>query len=196
MTGKRAAQREATATALMAEARQRFARQGYAAVRLTEIVDALDMTKGALYHHFDGKIALFRVVVQDVQQRVADEVASAAAAFENPWDQLAAGCEAFLASHADPEVQRIMLIDAPAVLGWRQWRAMDAAASGKLLTEILTTLVEGGVIESQPVEPLAHLLSGAMNEAALWLAETDSPDALDETAAALHRMLGSLRSQG
>lgn len=194
MSGKRTAQREATAAALVAEARLRFARDGYASVRLGEVVAALGMTKGALYHHFGGKIELFRAVVQEVQREVADRVAAAAEDCTDPWDELVAGCEAFLASHSDPEVQRIMLIDAPAVLGWQEWRAMDEASSGKLLAGALDTLIAGGVIASQPVEPLTHLLSGAMNEAAVWLAETGSPAALADTETALRRLLDSLRA--
>ncbi|QIM16713.1 TetR/AcrR family transcriptional regulator [Leucobacter insecticola] len=193
MAGKRDAQREATAKALVAEARRQFTQHGYSAVKLTEIVSALGMTKGALYHHFDGKIELFRVVVQEIQQKVGDRVAAAAENQSDPWEELVAGCEAFLEAQADPEVQQIMLIDAPAVLGWQEWRAMDEAVSGRLLTEILNALVKKGIIASQPVEPLSHLLSGAMNEAALWLAETNSPTALSEATAVLRRLLNSLR---
>lgn len=193
MAGKRTAQRDATAAALVAEARRQFATNGYAAVRLADIVSALGITKGALYHHFDGKIELFRAVVREMQREVGDRVAAAAETQGDPWDELIAGCEAFLAAQPDPEVRQIMLVDAPAVLGWREWRAMDDATSGTLLVEILGTLVDSGTIAMQPVEPLARLLSGAMNEAALWLAETDSPTAPSDTSAALRRLLDSLR---
>ena len=195
--GSRVAQREATRTALITEARRRFARQGYAAVGLTEIVAAAGVTKGALYHHFGSKAALFQAVVQQVQQEVADRVAAAAEAHARPWDQLVAGCEAFLAASADPDVQRIMLIDAPAVLGWHEWRAMDEAASGRLLMDVLRVLITDGTFVPQPVEPLARLLSGAMNEAALWLAANSArPDDLAATVAALRRLLSSqLRPQ-
>lgn len=192
MAGKRAAQREATAEALITEARRQFATSGYTSVRLTEVVSTLGMTKGALYHHFDGKTALFRAVVQEVQQEVGDRVAAAAASRDEPWEELVSGCEAFLAAHTDPDVQQIMLVDAPAVLGWREWRAMDEASSGKHLDEILGVLVSDGTITPQPVEPLARLLSGAMNEASIWLTETSSPTALADTTAALHRILDSL----
>ena len=89
--GSKAAQREATRAALVTEARRRFARQGYAAVGLAEIVAAAGVTKGALYHHFGSKAALFQAVVQQVQQEVADRVAAAAEAHARPWDQLVAG---------------------------------------------------------------------------------------------------------
>jgi AcrR family transcriptional regulator len=182
-------------TALVAEARQRFASQGYAAVGLAEIVAAAGVTKGALYHHFGSKAGLFRTVVAQVQQQVAARVATAADRHDQPWEQLVAGCEAFLSASADPEVQQIMLIDAPAVLGWHEWRQMDEAASGRLLVEVLATLIDDGTVHPQPVEPLAHLLSGAMNEAALWLAaRSGDPDDLAATVAALRRLLESQRA--
>ena len=196
MAGTRAAQRRATQTALITEARQRFATEGYTAVRLSDVVDALGMTKGALYHHFTGKHDLFRAVVQQVQQEVADRVQAAARPGAGPWEELIAGCEAFLASYSSPETRQIMLIDAPTVLGWREWKEMDGAYSERLLTEVLTSLMENGTLVSRPVEPMVHLLSGAMNEAALWLAETDSPTALKDTMDALQCMLGSLRADG
>ena len=196
MAGTRAAQRRATQAALITVARQRFASEGYSAVRLSDVVDALGMTKGALYHQFAGKKDLFLAVLRQVQQEVADRVQEAARPCADPWKELVAGCEAFLASYSDPEIRQIMLIDAPTVLGWREWKEMDEACSERLLTEVLTSLMEDGILVSRPVEPLVRLLSGAMNEAALWLAETESPTALKDTMDALLCMLGSLRADG
>ena len=87
-----------------------------------------------------------------------------------------------------------MLVDGPAVLGWNVWRAQDEAASARRLTEVLTALVDTGVLAPRPVAPLAHLLSGAMNEAALWLAESDDPRDLEDVWTALSLMLESLRA--
>ncbi len=196
MPGTRRAQREATETALIAEARQRFAAEGYASVRLSDVVDALGLTKGALYHQFAGKKDLFLAVLRQVQQEVADRVQAAAQPCADPWKELVAGCEAFLASYSNPEIRQIMLIDAPTVLGWREWKEMDGACSERLLTEVLTSLMADGILVSRPVEPVVHLLSGAMNEAALWLAETDSPTALKDTMDTFQCMLGSLRTDG
>ncbi|MFB9675128.1 TetR/AcrR family transcriptional regulator [Streptosporangium vulgare] len=189
----RARQRLETRRALVTEARALFARHGYAAVSLAQIVGAAAVTKGALYHHFESKAALFHVVVEQVQQEVGERVAAAADAHDDPWEQLVAGCRAFLAVSRDPDVQRIMLVDGPAVLGWNEWRAMDEASSARHLTEALVTLIEAGIIARRPVEPLAHLLSGAMNEAALWLARSTDPDDLPAVTEALSRILESLR---
>ncbi|NRQ35657.1 TetR/AcrR family transcriptional regulator [Nonomuraea sp. NN258] len=191
--GVRGRQREQTLRTLLAESRSLFAARGYAAVGLAEIVRSAGVTKGALYHHFDGKAALFRAVLQQVQQEVGERIAAAADAHADPWEQLLAGCRAFLAAGADPEVRQIMLIDGPAVLGWNEWRAMDEAASARHLTDALTTLVGDGTIAAQPVEPLARLLSGAMNEAVLWLAASQDPRDLADSTAALTRLLDGLR---
>ncbi|MGW5385625.1 TetR/AcrR family transcriptional regulator [Nocardia sp. NPDC003963] len=190
----RTQQREQTRRTLLRTSRQLFAVKGYAAVGLSEIVDTAGVTKGALYHHFDSKLALFRAVLQDVQSEVGDRVAAAADAESDPWTQLVTGCETFLTTCASPEIQRIMLIDGPAVLGWQQWRAMDESTSARHLAEALTALAAEGVIPPQPIPPLAHLLSGAMNEAALWLTTTSGPDALADTLAGLRRILDGLRA--
>lgn len=189
----RVEQREQTRRALVAEGRRLFAAKGYGAVGLAEIVAAAKVTKGALYHHFDSKADLFRAVLQEVQDEVGREVAASADAQEDPWAQFTAGCRAFLTASTHPDVQRIMLVDGPAVLGWNEWRAMDEAASARHLAEALTSLMDEGLIARQPVRPLTHLLSGAMNEAALFVAGSGDPGDLRDTLAALTRMLESLR---
>ncbi|MFD6225162.1 TetR/AcrR family transcriptional regulator [Nocardia asteroides] len=190
----RTQQREETRRLLLAQSRRLFAAKGYAAVGLSEIVAASGVTKGALYHHFDSKADMFREVLTQVQQEVGDQVAAAADAEPDPWTQLTAGCAAFLRASADPRVQRIMLIDGPAVLGWHEWRALDEANAARHLHEALDALVAAGTLAPQPVAPLTQLLSGAMNEAALWLATTTDPDALPATIAALDRLLAGLRA--
>lgn len=190
----RTQQREQTRRNLLRASRQLFATKGYAAVSISDIVAAAGVTKGALYHHFDSKPDVFRAVLVDIQSEVGERVAAAADARADPWAQLVTGCETFLTVCTTPEIQRIMLIDGPAVLGWQEWRAMDEAASARHLAEALTALIDDGVIPPQPVEPLTHLLSGAMNEAALWLATTAQPGSLADTLTALHRLLESLRT--
>jgi AcrR family transcriptional regulator len=167
----KAEQRERTTAVLLAEARRQFARDGYQQVHVADVARRAGVTTGALYHHFEGKRGLFRAVLEQVHHEVAARIAEAAADLE-PWDQLVAGCAVFLETSTDPRIQRIMLIDGPAVLGWGTWRQLDAATSMKLLEDGLRDLVGSGTIRPQPVEPLLHLLSGAMNEAALWLARS------------------------
>ncbi|MFB4306500.1 TetR/AcrR family transcriptional regulator [Actinomadura sp. GTD37] len=192
----RAEQRAATRRALLAEGRRRFAADGYHDVVLAEVAQAVGVTKGAAYHHFDSKAGLFRAVVAEVQQELGERVAAAADRHGDPWERLRVGCRAFLAAGRDPVVRRIVLMDAPAVLGWDEWRAMDEDSSARHLAEALEDLVKAGIITDQPVEPLARLLSGAMNEAALWLARSPAPKALTQTEQALDRLLDGLRPRG
>ncbi|WP_112137291.1 TetR/AcrR family transcriptional regulator [Glycomyces dulcitolivorans] len=190
----RAEQREATRRALLEEGRRRFASDGYHDVVLSEVASGAGVTKGAAYHHFGSKLGLFRAVVAEAQEELGARVAAEADRHEDLWEQLRAGCRAFLAAGTDASVSRILLVDAPTVLGWDEWRAMDEASSARHLKEALESLVAAGIVDEQPVEPLARLLSGAMNEAALWLARTGDEEALEQAAHALDRVLGGLRS--
>lgn len=133
-------------------------------------------------------------MLAQVQADVARTVAATADTRADAWDQLTAGCRAFLTASTDPAVRRIMPVDGPAVLGWSEWRAMDEAGSASHLADTLTALVGAGVIAPQPVQPLVRLLSGAMNEAALWLAESGEPTDLNGVLTALFRMLEALRT--
>ncbi|MFE5857163.1 TetR/AcrR family transcriptional regulator [Streptomyces sp. NPDC056500] len=191
----RAEQREQTRATLLRESRRLFATVGYGAVGLAEIVQSAGVTKGALYHHFASKAELFRAVLEEVQEEVGQRVAEAADAEDDPWIALVAGCQEFIQAATDPDRQRIMLIDGPAVLGWNEWRALDERSSARHLAEALTDLIERGVLTRQPVAPLAHLLSGAMNEAALWLASSGRPGDLEDTGRALRGILEALRTR-
>jgi AcrR family transcriptional regulator len=190
----KAQQREETTRTLVATARTLFAEKGYPSVSLAEIVARAGVSKGALYHYFEGKDDLFRAVLAQVHDEVAHRVGEVDDA--DRWTRLTTGCRMFLAAATDVRNQRIMLVDAPAVLGWETWRELDATTSMRHLTELLQELVDDGTIVDQPVAPLAHLLSGAMNEAALWLAGSHQPERdLDHAMTALTRMLTGLRRQ-
>lgn len=190
----RARQRELTRQALLSEGRRLFATRGYGEVSLAEIVGAAGVTKGALYHLFESKADLFRAVLGQVQQEVARTVAQTADAEDDLWARFTAGCQAFLTASTAPGIQRIMLVDGPAVLGWNEWRALDEEGSASHLADVVTELISEGLIAPQPVEPLTHLLSGAMNEAALWLAASGDPETnLPDTRSALTQMLEALR---
>jgi AcrR family transcriptional regulator len=189
----KAQQREATITRLTEIARQVFTEQGYANAATEDIVAQAGVTRGALYHHFGSKEGLFLAVVEAVQQDVGQRVEAAAAHHTDVWDQLLAGCAAFLGASRDPQVQRIMLLDAPAVLGWTVWRELDARYSMSALRAALAELMTNGQLMPLPLDALTHLLSGAMNEAALWVAQSADPHALDEAVQTLTQLLMGLR---
>ncbi|MFC9758750.1 TetR/AcrR family transcriptional regulator [Streptomyces sp. NPDC056921] len=191
MAVNRAEQRAATRQALLAEGRRRFAADGYHHVVLAEVARAAGVTKGAAYHHFGSKAGLFRAVVAEVQHELGERVAAAAERYEDLWEQLRHGSRAFLTAGTDPAVRQILLVDAPTVLGWDEWRALDEESSARHLTDALKALTAAGIIADQPLEPLTRLLSGAMNEAALWIARGGDPHAAEQ---ALDRLLAGLRT--
>lgn len=189
------AESEATAARVLEVAARLFARDGYAQVGLETVAAEAGVTRGAVYHHYAGKPALFRAVVDRVQQTVAEAVATAADAADDAWSGLEAGCRAFLTASAAPDTRRVLLVDAPAVLGWAEWRAQDAAHSGRLLEEALTELAAAGTLGDHPAAATAALLSGAMNEAALWAAAApDAAAAVGEAWPPLQAMLRALRA--
>ena len=193
----KAQQREATTARLIEVACAIFARDGYANAATEEIVHEAGVTRGALYHHFGSKEGLFKSVLQEVQRQVGVRIENATEGKQDVQEQLIAGCVAFLEASLDPQVQRIMLIDAPAVLGWSVWREYDAEYSMKSLREALATLMAEGRLPALSLDALTHLLSGAMNEAALWIAQSPNPQsALAEGVQSLTWLLQSLQRGG
>ena len=184
-----------TRAALLAAARPLFAERGYAAVGTDEIARAAGVTRGALYHQFDGKPELFAAVFEQVEAELVAEidVAFADAFAADPMGAVRAGIDAWLEASLAPEAQRIVLIDAPAVLGWERWREIGRRYGVGLVEGAVAALVEVGAYPPQPVTPLAHLLVGALEEGALYAARAEDPrTALEETRDALRRLLEGL----
>lgn len=167
----------ATRAALLHAARPLFATRGYAAVGTPEIVAAAGVTRGALYHQFDGKLALFEAVFEQVEEELTTRIGQtlAAAGVASPAAALRAGAEAWMDACAEPEVQRVVLLEAPAVLGWERWRELGLRYGMGLVEGVLTAAIEAGEIAPQPVRPLAHVLIGALDEGALYVARADDP---------------------
>lgn len=190
----KAQQTEATTARLIEVATEVFARDGFAHAATEAIVARAGVTRGALYHHFGSKEGLFKAVLEHVQRQVGTRVEESVAGLDDPWEALIAGSRAFLKASLDPQVQRVMLTDAPAVLGWSVWRALDAEHSMRSLRAVLEALAAAGQLSPLPLDALTHLLSGAMNEAALWIAQSpDSEQALSEASTALDHLLAGLR---
>jgi AcrR family transcriptional regulator len=186
---------EATRAALLEAARELFAERGYTAVPTEEIVGRARVTRGALYHHFEDKRDLFRAVYEDLERELAERLTAAAAAERRPERHLEVGCEAFLDACLEPAVQRIVLTDGPAVLGWELWREIDAQYGLGLVRTALEMAMEGGYIARQPVTPLAHLVLGALNEAGLYIARArDVKKARGEVGASVRRLLDGLKA--
>jgi AcrR family transcriptional regulator len=191
---RKAEQSEATRRALIQVARRLFARRGYAATPIEEIVRRARVTRGALYHHFAGKQELFRDVYEDLERDLAEKI-TAAAEGEERWElHLEVGCQAFLDACREPAVQRIVLLDAPSVLGWEAWHEIDAKYGLGLIVSALQAAMDVGYIEEHPVEPLATLLLGALTEAGLAIARAEDPEAARaELGASVARLLEGLK---
>ncbi|QNG20932.1 TetR family transcriptional regulator [Rhodococcus triatomae] len=188
-------QSEATAERIVRTAGAMFTTHGYGGVALEAVAAEAGVTRGAVYHHFRSKRGLFEAVLADVQHTIASRVEAAADAETDLWDGLEAGCRMFLTASADTRARRIMLVDAPAVLGWNTWRGQDAAASGRLLLDVLVALRDADELADVAPGAAAAALSGAMNEAALWIAGAEDPDdATEEAWPVVQRMIRALRA--
>lgn len=194
---KHAARSAATRGALIAAARPLFGERGYAGVGTEEIAQAAGVTRGALYHQFADKRELFRAVVEDVEtdlmSRIGDRVAAADPA--DPLGALAEGAEVLIDSVIEPDIRRIAALDAPSVLGWEAWREVSERHGLGLILAAITGAIEQGSLPDQPVRPLGHLLLGAFNEGAMYVALADDVAAArEQTLTALRGLLNALRS--
>jgi AcrR family transcriptional regulator len=167
----------ATRDALIRAARPMFAAHGFGGVGTEAIVRAAGLTRGALYHQFADKTDLFAAVFEAVEAEVTVRI-DAAVGESGETDPIALmhlGAHAWLDACTDPEVHRITLLDAPAVLGWERWREIGLRYGMGLVRGLLEYAMSVGRIEEQPVLPLAHVLLGAIDEAAMYLARADDP---------------------
>lgn len=185
---------EATRNALIEAARALFTERGYDGVGTEQIVRAAGVTRGALYHHFGGKAELLEAVYERLEAESTERVARVVlgSELESPLEAMRAGIEAFLDECAEPELQRIALHDAPAVLGWDRWREIAAANGLGLIEASLSAAIEAGEIRPVPVKPMAHVLIGALDEAAMLVARSEDPGSRAEVTAALVAVLESL----
>jgi AcrR family transcriptional regulator len=187
---------EATRQALVTAARELFVTQGYFATGTEEIVARAGVgTRGALYHHFADKQALFRAVFEAVEEDLLARAAPAAVPTD-VWDALVAGLEGFLTAALEPEVQRIILVDGPAVLGWSEWRELEARYGIGVIEAALVVAMDEGTIARQSPRELAHLILAVLDEAALLVAHSDDPvTARTNAGAALRQLLDGLRAR-
>lgn len=193
---RKAEQSEATRRALLDEARLLFADRGFADTPTEEIVQRARVTRGALYYHFKDKTALFAAVVEEMETEVTQKVAEVALGSGGVWEGLIGASDRFLDLCLDPGVRRVLLIEAPAVLGPAAWREIEERYGLGLTKVALETAMNEGLIDRGPAEPLAHVLLGALNEAALTIgASPDPAKARVEVGAALRRLLEGLRAR-
>jgi len=184
-----------TREALIAAARPLFAQHGFADVALETIVRAAGVTRGALYHHFADKTELFAAVFERVESEVAARLTEAmeSANEADPVEVMRLGANYWLDACSDPEIQRITLVDAPAVLGLARWTEIGERYNTGLVRDLLTNAIETGRIPSQPVEATALTMLGAMREMTLYVARADDYDrAREEAGAVMDRLIRAI----
>lgn len=187
-----------TRDALIAAARPLFAAQGFAEAALETIVRAAGVTRGALYHHFADKTELFAAVFEQVEAEVAARMGEAIAASNqtDPVEVMRLGAGFWLDACSDPEVQRIVLVDAPAVLGWTRWTEIGNRYNAGLVRDLLANAIETGRVPPQPVEATARTILGAMREATLYVAlAEDHDEARQDAGLVMNRLIQALSAQ-
>ncbi|WP_409340649.1 TetR/AcrR family transcriptional regulator [Paenibacillus sp. MBLB4367] len=175
-------------------ARGYFTKHGYADSTLEDIAKEAALTRGSIYHHFRNKKGLFHVVLESVQKEIAERIEAEAAKSEDVWEQLFFGCRAFVTGAVEAQNKRVLLIDGPAVLGWETWRMMDENNAMRLLRGQLQIMEGQGCLKPVSIDAMTHCLSGALNEAALWIAQMpDYQQSLEETMTVVSDMLKGFR---
>ena len=184
---------EATRGRLIATARRLFAERGFAATSTEEILGEAGVSRGALYHHFPSKTDLFRATFEAVEDDLTAQVLAAAAGSgeTDPMRILELGFAAFLDQCVNPEVQRIVMLDGPNVLGWDTWHELDERYAFGTLKTVLTVAAQLGRIEEAEVDPLANLLLGAIMQAGMVVARADDPVAAKQAMAESFALLVS-----
>jgi AcrR family transcriptional regulator len=182
---------EQTRAKLISSARHAFATLGYGATSMDDLTADVGLTRGALYHHFGDKKGLLAAVVAQIDGEMDARLDAISAVASDPWSGFCQRCTAYLQMAQETEIQRIMLLDAPAVLGDLTLSLqMDCIAT---LTRLLEQLMERQTIAAAPPQALARLINGSLVHAALWIARDQAPaERLDEALAALELMLRGL----
>jgi AcrR family transcriptional regulator len=191
--GKRAAQGRATRGQLIDVATGLFAEHGYEGTSIEAVLTAAGVSRGALYHHFAGKEALFTAVLDALNERITVQLTEIIGASADPAEAVRTAALAWIDLAGDPVIQRIMLVDAPSVLGWERWRAMDEGRTVGAMRAMLQAVADTGRLPGELVGPFAHMILAALDEAALVVARApDSRAAVAEERQAVEEFLARL----
>jgi len=194
----------ATQQALIDAARRLWGERGYAEVSTPEIAEAAGVTRGAMYHQYADKAALFRAVAEALDAEIIERLQAtvAAARPQTPADAMHVMANAWLDIAAEPEVRQLMLLDAPSVIGWVEYREMSQRNALESAEQLLQAAIEAGQLRLQPLRPLAIVVLGALDEAAIYLASAEDPARAREEVRAVVRdlingfLIGSPRQPG
>jgi AcrR family transcriptional regulator len=168
---------QSTREQLIAIATRLFGERGYEGASIEAVLRESGVSRGALYHHFDSKEALFEAVLDAVEDEVGREIITAIADLTDPVEALRGSCQAWVRLAGDPVVQQVVLIDAPAVLGWQKWRQKETDYALGSLKAGLQAVADAGRLPAEMVDPFAHVLLASVNEVALLVAGADDAEA-------------------
>lgn len=189
-----AERRAKTRGAVLEAAERAFSDEGFAATTMDAIAAGAGVAKGAVYHHFASKEALFAAVFEQTSRALVRRVVGVSVGAKDVLDGMVAGSREYFAACAEPALGRILLRDGPAVLGWERWRQIDAEHFGRMFPVALAQAMDQGLLARQPVEPLARLLVGAVTEAAVACAGAEDPAAMGlQHVVALEAVIEGLR---
>jgi AcrR family transcriptional regulator len=191
---------QATRAHLIEVATRLFAAHGYDGTSIEAVLAESGVSRGSLYHHFPGKEALYLAVFEVLGDRLGADMTAALQDAADPVDMLRIGCVTWIRNAGDPVVQQIMLIDAPAVLGWQHWRDLDEPALA-MIRHALGYAAEAGAVDPRHVEVFAHIVMATLNEVAMMIALASDPAATLKAGESavddfLDRLLGGLGSAG
>ena len=188
----------ATRAALIEQGEQLFTEYGYSATSLDAIVAGAEVTKGALYHHFSGKQALFEAVFERVEAAAAKAVADAVEGHDDPWEKALAGLRAFLSVVQQPTYRRIVILEGPAVLGWTRFREQAERSTFTTVLEIVSSVLQanGPELDEEMVDTFSRIFFGAMSSAGEWVSTSQDPNAAAaRVEAAIGFILNGMRAQ-
>ena len=188
----------ATRAALIEQGEQLFTEYGYSATSLDAIVAGAEVTKGALYHHFSGKQALFEAVFERVEAAAAKAVTDAVEGHDDPWEKALAGLRAFLAVVQQPTYRRIVILEGPAVLGWTRFREQAERSTFTTVLEIVSSVLQanGPELDEEMVDTFSRIFFGAMSSAGEWVSTSQDPNAAAaRVEAAIGFILNGMRAQ-
>jgi AcrR family transcriptional regulator len=169
---------QSTREQLIAIATRLFGERGYEGASIEAVLRESGVSRGALYHHFDNKEALFEAVFEGVETSVSQAILEATAGLDDPVEALRAGSVAWVRLAADPVVRRVVIIDAPAVLGWDRWREIENRYGLGMLKVAVQGVADAGRLRPDLVDLFAHMVLAAMNEIAQLVARADDTDAV------------------
>jgi AcrR family transcriptional regulator len=194
-TSRRQEYSASTKRALVDVAQELFTERGYAGTSLDEIVAGARVTKGALYHHFSGKQALFESVFEKVEERAAKDIHKAVRGQRDPWEKALGGLRAFLEVLQEPQYRRIVIADGPAVLGYEKYREQEERTTFGIVQEIVSAVLETYELEPSMVETFSRVFFGAMSAAGAAVSTAEDPRrASEEVEAAIAYILAGLRA--